>query len=424
MIKSFFFVEENKIKKNAEIWNAVFSILNAGQSALLIFLIAHFCGDTDTGIFSLAFSVAYLMIMIGNYGVRNYHATDIVQRYASGDYILHRIICCSSMLILSVIYILMHDYNDKKAYIIFLCCILKLIESIEDVIHGEYQRCGRLDVAGKIGTVRYIACMLVFIVTLVISKDLVLAFLFMDIASALVLIFLTLYTYSKVINKTDKASRGWFGIFATCFPLFLSTFFNIYICNASKYAIDKYYNDEVQGYYGMLFMPVFVINLLCICIYRPKLVELAEYWNKGDVDKLKTYFRRQLIIVFMIGAIIILFSAFIGTQVLSIFYGIDLNAYRIQFLVLLIGGTMTAIVDFCNNMITIIRKQKFLLWIYGIIFALAFVFTGLIVKKMMLMGAAISYSGLLCVQAVLMVGCFVVICKKEESENDLRNKLV
>ena len=419
MIKPFFFIEEKRIKREAEIWNAVLSILNAGQSALLIFLIARLCGDSDAGVFSLAFSVAYLMIMVGNYGVRNYQSTDVVGQYNSRDYVLHRIVSCSGMLALSVIYVLMHNYDNKKTYVILLCCILKLIESVEDVVHGEYQRCGRLDIAGKCGTIRYIACFIAFLGTLILSEDMVLAFFVMDMVSIVVFVLLTFCTYPKLIHKIETKTGAWYKIFVTCFPLFISTFFNIYICNASKYSIDRYYSDEIQGYYGMLFMPVFVINLLCACIYRPKLVELAEYWNKGDVTQLRKYFGGQMILILAIGMVAMILSYAFGTQILSIFFGTDLNIFKNEFLVLLLGGTMTAVVDFCNNMITILRKQKIMIWIYGIISVLAFICTGPMVQRMMLMGASVSYCGLLCVQAVMMVVCFMVMCKKQVNESGI-----
>ncbi len=412
MLKCFLVSKENNIQKDTQIWNVVFSVLNAVQSALLLFIITRLCGRTDAGIFSLAFSVSYLMIMIGNYGVRNFHSTDVIGSYSPKAYYLHRGICCFLMLLSSYIYILCHPYEMEKRVIIILCCILKMFESIEDVIHGEYQRCGRLDIASKIGTIRYLFSMIAFIITIIISRSLFFSFITMDIVSILVLVWLAKQTYTDAVCIKQVGTRKWYYIFVECVPVFLSTFFNIYICNASKYAIDKYYDDSIQGVYGMIFMPVFVINLLCICIYRPKLVELAELWNEKKVAELRGFFAKQLFVTVIISSLIIVVGYFIGTQFLTLFYGISLIDYRIEFIVLLIGGAMTAIVDFCGNMMIVSRKQKFIVWIYGGIFILVFFTTGFMVKNYMLLGASFAFCGAMTIQAIIMIICFLYILSK------------
>lgn len=424
MLYRLLFTDEKNITRASGLWNAIFSILNALQSVVLMFMIARVCGDEDAGVFSFAFSVAYLLIMIGNYGVRNYQATDVRGLFSSRDYIIHRGITCVFMMLGSVIYILFKDYPPEKNYVILLACFLKMLESVEDVFHGLYQREGRLDVASKIGVVRYLLCILAFVIVLIISKDMVLSFLGMDLVSVVLLFVLLLYSYPKVMGKGSShavqeqtKAHGWIGIFKVCLPLFLATFFNIYICNAAKYAIDRYYSDTIQGYYGMLFMPVFVINLMCMCIYRPHLVELAEHWLSGRREKITAFMRKQMLYILLISAVVIIAGYFIGTQVLSWFYGTDLAGYKVVFAILLLGGGMTATVDFMNNIITIMRRQVVLIWLYGFVALLALIFTRILVAKLELMGAAISYAGILLVQAVIMT-VYVVITMNKDSRNE------
>ena len=45
-------------------------------------------------------------------------------------------------------------YNSSKSIIIILICLAKVIDAVEDVIHGMFQQYLRLDVAGKILSIR------------------------------------------------------------------------------------------------------------------------------------------------------------------------------------------------------------------------------------------------------------------------------
>lgn len=396
-------VPEEKISRNSNIWNAIFSMLNAVQSVVLLFFVSNFCGEDEAGIFSYAFSVAYLMIMIANYGVRIFQATDINDGEGFGSYLVHRIITCLAAIAIIFVYATARGYTGLKYNLVVLCTVLKVIESIEDVFHGEYQREGRLDAACFIGVIRYIISMVIFVITYILFKDLSLAFVALCLISFILFLATNIYMCSVLkIRRTDKKEGGVIRLFRVCFPLFITTFFNIYICNAAKYSLEKYSSDAVQGYYGMLFMPVFVINLLCIFIYRPKLVELAEYWRDGETDKLETFILRQIMLIIIITLIVIAGGYILGIHVLSVFFGTDLSPYKIPFVILLAGGGMTAAVEFMNNIFTVVRKQNIMVWIYCFIFLAAFLFTGVFVKGGEIFGASLAYTIMVTVQAVVM----------------------
>ena len=357
------------------------------------------------------------MIMIGNYGVRNYQATDIIRRFGFHEYRLHRRVTCILMAIASIGYVLICGYNGEKAQIVLLCCFLKLTESVENLYHGEYQRANRLDVAGKTATIRLSLSILAFIITLLCTRNMMLSFVMMDIASVLMLILLLLYTYPRIHIAKAKRPTDWKEIFLVCLPLFLCSFFYIYICNASKYALDRYATEAIQGYYGMIFMPAFSINLISNCIYGPFLVRLAGYWKDNEIEPLKRFVWFMILAVLLISIVVTGLGYLLGIQVLSIFYGTDLSSYRVPLAILLMGGGMTALVEFSNNLLTVIREQKILMYIYGIFALAAFLFTGIIVKGHGMIGAAISYSVILMLQAVIM---FLYLMKKIKKGNQSR----
>lgn len=402
------FYPEEKIQRSTQVWHTAFSVLNALQSALLLLLVTRICGNEQAGVFSLSFSVAYLMIMIGNYGVRNYQATDINQRFGFREYRIHRRATCGLMIIASIIYILLHGYEREKAIVVFLCCLLKLIESVENVYHGEYQRANRLDVASKIGMIRLGFSMAVFVIILMITRDMTVSFIAMVLTSAILLGLLLLYTYPRIPVQRAKEQTDWKKIFLICLPLFLCSFFYIYICNASKYALDRFADETTQGYYGMVFMPVFAINLISNCIYGPFLVRLAGYWKNNEMKPLRKFVRFQIAAVLLICIVATGAGYLLGTQVLSIVYGRDLNPFCTHLAILLAGSGMTALVDFINNILTVIRKQKVLVYIYSVFAAIAFLCTQIIVKQYGMMGAAAAYTLVMTLQALVMIAFALV----------------
>ena len=424
-LERWLFLPEEKVQRSAQIWHLLQSVLNAMQSAFLLFLVTRVCGDAEAGLISLAFSVAYLMITIGNYGVRNFQVTDLTPRFGFREYRTHRMVTCLMMMAASAVYILLRGYQGEKAQVVLLCCVLKLFESVENVYQAEFQRAGRLDVACKLGTFRFILCLIAFSACLFISRNLVFSLAAMNGAALVFLVLPLLYAFPKIRIRKPERPEPWYRLFISCFPLFLAFFLNIYICNASKYALDEVATAEVQGYYGMLFMPVFVINLISTCIYGPFLVRLAGYWNQRQMKPLMRFIYGQMIAIIGVGAIVTVFGYFWGIRLMSLFFGRDLNAYRGTLAVLLVGGGMTAIVEFMNNIITVIRRQKALIWIYGSVAAIALIMTGILVRAEGIQGAAWAYTGVLTVQAVLMCGyglwCLLRTGAWENQEKNNRN---
>ena len=72
-------MNSNLIKKTY-FWNTLSGMLNAGQSALILFFIMHFSDATAGGIFSISFSFANLFYTMAKYATRNYQLTDIEEK--------------------------------------------------------------------------------------------------------------------------------------------------------------------------------------------------------------------------------------------------------------------------------------------------------------------------------------------------------
>ena len=84
-----------------------------------------------------------------------------------------RIFTCCLMIFVSIIYciygMVFTSYSMEKALVIFMICIVKVCQAYSDVYHGCMQQKGRLDVATKSSSVRYLLEMAAYWVFLVVT---------------------------------------------------------------------------------------------------------------------------------------------------------------------------------------------------------------------------------------------------------------
>ena len=405
------FLFENKkmsVQQSSYIWNMTAGMIFGFQSVFLLMVITRALGLYEAGLFTIAYANANLFLTIGKYGMKNYQATDVKNQFSFGEYLTSRYLSSAAMIVVSAGYILYTghtlDYTKEKMLIIFFMCLLKVVDAMEDVYLGWYQLKGRLDVGGKIMTLRLISTMLVWIAGMIILKSLLYSLIVACVFSVIVLIFFVKETYPqfKEDNKKESVQFGkvW-KLLGICFPLFLGTFLAFYIGNATKYAIDAQLTYEVQACYGFISMPVFIIGLLNGFIYQPILTQLAVLWKEKKVAVFVKKVLLECVVVAGITAAALIGGYLLGIPVLSILYHTDLTDYKAELLILLVGGGFLALSGFLLVALTIIRMQTISVVGYLITAVLAYILSPVMVRKSGVMGASVLYTLLMLLLAVL-----------------------
>ena len=144
MIKKILFDSKDKMK-SAYLWNTCAAMLNAFQTVFILMLISRIDPVIDAGVFTIAFAIGNLMMAIGKYGIRQFQVSDVEEKYSFKEYTVARIITSIIMIVASFVYVGVNLasglYNSSKSIVIILICLAKVIDAVEDVIHG----CGRKD---------------------------------------------------------------------------------------------------------------------------------------------------------------------------------------------------------------------------------------------------------------------------------------
>lgn len=404
MIKVFLYNTKDT-QKTAYIWNTWAAMLNSFQSVLILMVISRIDPVTDAGVFTIAFAIGNLMLTIGQYGIRQFQVSDVQEKYSFREYVGVRVITSCLMVIVSFFYVGIHYYTGaydfEKSIAVFLICLSKTIDSVEDVFQGRLQQRERLDIGAKAMTVRLLGYIITFISSYLLTENLITASLLALLAS----LFLCLVLNGTAIRNFESTVVAWKGrnvkyMFIECFPLFLAAYLVIYIGNAPKYAIDAVLSSQEQACFNYIFMPVFVIGLLSRFIYQPMIGKMALLWHKGELGKFLSMVAKQSAIMIGLTVFVLIGGFLLGIPALSIVYGVNLTGYKAELMVLLLGGGFLAYTSFYQMVLTVIRRQNWLIAGYLLGYVLFLLLGRWTVEQGGILGVSVFYTIVVAVIAV------------------------
>ena len=414
-----FLLKDQKIERDSFIWNMAGSMLMAFQSVIMLMILTRTLGLKDAGIFTIAYANANLFLTVGKYGMRYFQISDMKGQFSFVNYRMSRVVSSLAMMVTAVLYTayaaMSNGYSAEKTQVIVWMCLFKVVDAVEDVYHGFYQNQNRLDVGSKCMTLRIGITIVVYGMGLIVLRNQLVSLMIATVLTTGLFVVFTKWTigaFDVVKEKVDW--KQVFALLKVCFPLFAGAFLSFYIGNAPKYAIDAMLTDELQACYGFIAMPVFVIGLLNNFIFNPMLYKLSMMWNDGRVGQFVRKILLQSLIVAGITLVCIIGAFLLGVPVLSWLYNTDLAPYKVELLLLLLGGGFLGLSGLLNAVITIIRYQKSLMWGYAVVALLALVCSNRIVGMYGMMGAAVLYTLLMAILCVIFVGLFAYGVMKQK----------
>ena len=386
--------------KSNYLWNLLGSVSSALISTLLLLIVSRELGATQSDIFSIVYSISQQLIIIGLFQVRNYQATDVSGRISFTDYFFSRIITILLMLLSASVFLFFQKYSLEKTLIYIFIILYRACDAFSDVYQGQLQQNRRSDLAGKILFFRSIIAIVNFFIILKITESLVITSFGIFLVNALLTFILDIpiLRESRITGpiKLDKNTvSSTFLILKQCFPLFLNGFIITYIFTEPKLVIDQLLSRDIfasgmQRNFNILFMPTFILNLLFI-ILRPMITELSYDWENKKFDIFNKKVKNISKVLLFFGIITIIFSYFVGTFLLSFVFGVDLNSYSIELVVLILAGLFNVFATMIDNLMTIFRRQKLLLPVYIITFIFSKILNYPMIFSFGISGAAISF---------------------------------
>jgi len=415
------------------VWNAIAGALCALEAVIMSIVSSRVLGLTATGELTIAFAFGNLFRTIGLWGIRNYHLSDLRFEYSFNEYRKARYFSIMLMLIaiiVNALYLLLSASTIEKLLVVILIEAVYLLECYEDLIGGEYQRRGRLDIGAKLFLIRWSSLLLVYSLSVYLFKSLVFALLFSVVISSM-LFFITLsYGFGLPKDLEDrKQDRGLLSdkqkkLLLTTFPLFLISFLTFFLNNIAKYSLDYYYEESIQACFGFIALSIFAVEMISGFLYQPKLTRISQLWIEKRIKDFWVEIVKQIFLILIITIICLLGGWWIGVPVLSFLFSTDLSPYKVDLLINIIAGGAMSYVMYASALLTIMRKQKLQLYIYIITTILGSLFIWETVKLHCIRGGSFGNLIVFVIQAVAMnIAVFATIGHNKKSEYKSEGKV-
>jgi O-antigen/teichoic acid export membrane protein len=385
-------LEQSPNSKKNTIWYSAGMLTFSVSSIILLLSVTRISGSTQAGKFSIGWAICQQMVTVGYFGSRNFQIADWEKKFSFRSFLSSKTITIALMIIGTVLYTLILQVSFEKIIISFLLVVLMVGEVLADLFAGVLQLNSRLELSGKSYVIRVLCYDLIFVSSLWLFRNL---FLSLTLSCFVSFLWLFLFDYQLVNRLTEKNESHHndqvLSIIKGSFPIFISAFLTNYLVNIPKNAIELFYESQFQTIYNVLFMPTALVTMFSSFILVPLYTTISEAW----VIKNFNYFNKLIIriigVILFVSLVVVFGGYFIGIPVLSIVYNLNLSGYRDVFVWLLIAGGLNSLANFLVFLLTVLKRQNLLLYIYAAVAIIATFFGNSLVKSFGLQGAAAIY---------------------------------
>ena len=391
------------------LWNTAASLMSSLAVVIMGVAIVR-SGATDSfaraqyGLFTLALAIGQQYQTVGLYEVRTFHVTDVRRRFDFGTYLSTRLLTCLVMVGL----IAYHSWtaSTKEPYpaftVIAAMALLRIFDAFEDVYYSEFQRSGRLDIAGKACFARIFTTTFLWSGLYWFTQDLLTSTLITFAVTCVVLIVaygLPAWGVFPLLPSLNV--RGVAGILWECLPLFVAAFLNQYLANAPRFAIHAALGDEELGVFAIIYMPAVAINMLSLFVFRPLLTRMALRWTEGKRGEFFSIVRRGLLTTAGAFAIVAAVTYMIGPPLLALVFGTDVSGYVGELMVLVLAGALNAASVILYYALATMRRLRAVLAVFVAAGATAYLLAPALTRSLAMMGASLAYAATMGLLALL-----------------------
>lgn len=408
-MRKILFGDGSNIPQRTYITNLCASLIYSIQSALLLLVVTRVGGLYQAGIFSIIYTVTQTLASLGSYSMRSFQVSDVKNEYSFRNYYSSRIVTCFLMMVACLLYAIIKGLPWEQVIVVLVFGIYRTVDGLEDVYHGFVQKEGRLDVSSVAVFLRIIVSVLMFMISYVLFRNLLIASTILAMTSiGIYFLFNRILKQEYGQLKTEFGTERVLALLQTCFPIFAGAILYNYLVNVPKYSIDRVLDQETQTVFNILFMPIFVINVLSSMVFKPMIVYMSVWWKERKIKKVVFAVIKQCLIILLLTIGVAVCGYLFGTQVLGWIYGVDLVKYRWFFMILLLLGGISALGTFFSVVLTIMRRQIFIILGYLCAFLCSMFFVDRIVAEWGIFGAGIAYGFIMFAATAFFAICILI----------------
>lgn len=391
-------------QKKDYIWNSIGSFLQSAISPILLIVITRLNGVGDSGLFSFAMSLSVVFWAISLWGGRTYQVSDVKKEFSSGDYIVVRFISSLIVAVFSISFCILNGYDLIKTELIMVLVSFKILESIADSMYGVLQIHNKLYIVGISLTMKSVFGFMLFTLVDILTKNIIYGALSIFLVNIAVVIFYDIPWMKHVesVDLTKKNIMQAVKIMKKTAEVFVIVFLTMFSLNIPRYFLDKYHYDQI-GYFGIMAMPITLLTLFISFVLQPNVVNLSELLKKKKIKEFTKIVSKIDFITFTLGILFIVSSYLIGVWVLNTVFGIDINNFRIDLTIMVIGAVANAFVSIYVNLLIILRRFKGQFYTLLVTNILAVVLSIYLIDKLAMLGSVLVFMTISFLQAIILL---------------------
>ena len=391
-------------QKKDYIWNSIGSFLQSAISPILLIVITRLNGVGDSGLFSFAMSLSVVFWAISLWGGRTYQVSDVKKEFSSGDYIVVRFISSLIVAVFSISFCILSGYDLIKTELIMVLVSFKILESIADSMYGVLQIHNKLYIVGISLTMKSVFGFMLFTLVDILTKNIVYGALSIFIVNIAVVIFYDIpwmkHVESVGLTKKNIMQAG--KIMKKTAEVFVVVFLTMFSLNIPRYFLDKYHYDQI-GYFGIMAMPITLLTLFISFVLQPNVVNLSELLKKKKIKEFTKIVSKIDFITFTLGILFVVSSYLIGVWVLNTVFGIDINNFRIDLTIMVIGAVANAFVSIYVNLLIILRRFKGQFYTLLVTNILAVILSVYLIDRLAMLGSVLVFMIISFLQAAILL---------------------
>lgn len=391
-------------QKKDYIWNSIGSFLQSAISPILLIVITRLNGVGDSGLFSFTMSLSVVFWAISLWGGRTYQVSDVKKEFSSGDYIVVRFISSLIVAVFSISFCILSGYDLIKTELIMVLVSFKILESIADSMYGVLQIHNKLYIVGISLTMKSVFGFMLFTLVDILTKNIIYGALSIFIVNIAVVIFYDIpwmkHVESVGLTKKNIIQAG--KIMKKTAEVFVVVFLTMFSLNIPRYFLDKYHYDQI-GYFGIMAMPITLLTLFISFVLQPNVVNLSELLKKKKINEFTKIVSKIDFITFTLGILFVVSSYLIGVWALNTVFGIDINNFRIDLTIMVIGAVANAFVSIYVNLLIILRRFKGQFYTLLVTNILAVILSVYLIDRLAMLGSVLVFMIISFLQAIILL---------------------
>ncbi len=400
-------------------WNSIGVTAWSFLSLFLLVVVTRINGVADSGLFSFAFAFALIMFTVGCYGGRTYQVSDHKNSFTTDGYISLRIFTSLAVVLLTVLFVVFNGYDWQKSALIFLLVGQRVFDAVADVLYGIMQKKNHLHISGKSLFYKSILSLVVFLAIDLFTKDLLLSTLSLPIVSLAFILFYDI-PQSRTLESFSVKPKltGVMDILRSTFLPFTIIVMGLIFVNLARYFIDIYHPD-LQGYFGIIIMPLSLILLLFSFVLTPTILHLSEAYNGQKFYALRRSVTKIIGIVLGGTVIACILAYLFGAPLLQLLFNVDFSKYITDVVLVVLIGFAISLTSLFTNIAIIARKLRLTATIHLLSNILLVLLCVFLVSQYQIRGAITAYIIASIVQAGVMGAYYLYFTGRYSSSKKL-----